>query len=586
MQQVKDILTKQEIEDIRARGYADPVYFLRYMFPDIFTKPIPWFHRGLLAIATRRTDFLLQYGELEKILTHFVWVENAGSPNEISHPLFEAVYNESGAITALNLITTQHVSAIIPRGFSKTTLMGLGVAAWKIYYKEASFILYVSETSTHSEIQLGNLRSQIEENPRLAIIFGNIVPAREDSRKWTNDELHTSTDVYITCRGRGGQIRGLLKDNNRPDLVIVDDLEDEESVQTQEQRYKARRWFFNTLIRVLPRVGDESRARAQIIVIGTLLHNDALMMHLESSPKFTSIRLGAVDKDGDPLWAEAYTLDALAIEKDTYIRSGTLDGYYRELLSDNRTNETAKFNIATITTRIPHPAEVVATAIALDPAISPRRKADFASIGVVSMLSNGVINVRECWAKRGAKPREMLDMFFELEERYQCSKHGIESVAFQVALIHIMQEEMFRVQDNGTRVRRQFSITPITHGINKIVRVEGILQARYASGYIEHSKHFPELMSQLADWPNGKLDCPDAVSMAVALLDPYAAQVASPHHDLASDEYEPLHSIFGGDWRTYKESSNALGLQTKTSKRAAMLERYGRAATQSNLVVH
>jgi hypothetical protein len=52
---------------------------------------------------------------------------------------------------------------------------------------------------------------------------------------------------------------------------------------------------------------------------------------------------------------------------------------------------------------------------------------------------------------------------------------------------------------------------------------------------------------QLLDWPNGKKDYPDALAMAISLLDPYAAQAADPEKDLADDDYEPLDKVL--NWR-------------------------------------
>ena len=68
--------------------------------------------------------------------------------------------------------------------------------------------------------------------------------------------------------------------------------------------------------------------------------------------------------------------------------------------------------------------------------------------------------------------------------------------------------------------------------------MQGALAPRYKAGYVTHERLFPELKTQLLDWPNGKKDCPDAVAMAVTLLDPYAAQAADPEVDLGDDQYE------------------------------------------------
>ena len=62
------------------------------------------------------------------------------------------------------------------------------------------------------------------------------------------------------------------------------------------------------------------------------------------------------------------------------------------------------------------------------------------------------------------------------------------------------------------------------------------------------SHSFPILETQLKDWPNGKRDYPDAVAMAVSLLDDAAPMAGG---DTVSDDLEPLEQVFGGDWRSW-----------------------------------
>jgi hypothetical protein len=97
-------LTSEEIVEIVKNSLTDPVFFCRTFFPNWFTLPMPWFHRGLLAILSRQTDFLLNFGpetwpagesvwderQLDKILRHFVWKPEPEDTNGPVIPLFEA----------------------------------------------------------------------------------------------------------------------------------------------------------------------------------------------------------------------------------------------------------------------------------------------------------------------------------------------------------------------------------------------------------------------------------------------------------------------------------------------------------------
>lgn len=73
-------------------------------------------------------------------------------------------------------------------------------------------------------------------------------------------------------------------------------------------------------------------------------------------------------------------------------------------------------------------------------------------------------------------------------------------------------------------VKAYFEIKGILHQTDeaKHKRIEGVLQPRYAAGYVVHVKTFAEYETALQDWPNSKMDIPDAVAMAVTLLDEFA----------------------------------------------------------------
>lgn len=551
---LKHEFTPEEIQQIYADGYADPVFFARFFFPEKFFKPMPWVHRGILAILTRQTDFLLKYGELDKIVRHFVWKEDPDDENAPEHPLFHLHHDEAGNVVAIDLDVTKFTMLMVPRGFSKTTIAGQLVVIWKIVYKETEFTLFVSESGTHSEMQLNNIRAELEGNERLRAVFGNLVPERSDSRKWTGTEIETTSDITVICRGRGGQVRGLNKESRRPDTVLIDDVEDLESVATEEQRKKTRDWAYGDLLPVLPKVHNPGKPTPTIVALGTLLHKEALLMTFLRDPKWTCIVFGALDKDGEPLWEDAMSKEQLEAERNSYSISGTLDKFYLEYMSKLHDEHSAKFKREKFRYISVLP-DIIGSAIAMDPAISQSRRADYAGIAVVSMSTYGKIIVRDCWLKRGAEPRELVDQFFQMEAAVGgCQYHGIEAIAYQASLIHLMREEMFRPLLPGQSPRNRFEVIPILHNtsVKKEIRVEGVLQPRLANGYIEFERRFPLLESQLVDWPNGKKDGPDVLAMAISLLDPYAAAAVGDGKDLAEDEQPPLDEVMDGEWRTYQ----------------------------------
>ena len=223
---------------------------------------------------------------------------------------------------------------------------------------------------------------------------------------------------------------------------------------------------------------------------------------------------------------------------------GELSGFYMEYFNQLRNEDASKFKESYIIHEpLPSPDEVPFRAIACDPAISEKPGASHFTIAVVGMSKKGLIWVLDVWGGVGIHPRQQVDQYFAYWMKWRPQYAGVESIGYQKALVHLLREEMFRK-------KVYFEITEVKgHDKSKDDRILGILAPRYAAGYVRHRTRFPDLEAQLLDFPNGGKDYPDAVAMAVALLDPYAAQAADPDLDLGDDEYPPLEEEMAGDWR-------------------------------------
>lgn len=556
-------LTPDEALALTKECFADPGLFMRSFLGHWFPKPMPWVHRGMLAILLQKTDWLLNFGkeqwpegegywdekQLSKILRHFVYSLEPEDPLSPKFPLFEAERDDAGNITALHLRSTQRTLAIMPRGVSKTTILN-GSNLYKILYKETEFLVYLSETATHAEMQLDNIKRELESNELMRAVFGNKKPERSASEHWSNWLIETTDGIVVVAKGRGGQVRGLNHKGKRPTDIVFDDVEDKESVATEPQRDKARTWMKADVEPALPQIAKSGR----IVGLGTVIHREGLLLTLAKDPEWITIRFGAKDPDGDMLWNEYMTSEQFDAKRKSFHRIGKLGDFNMEFQSTTKVDaDGAKFP-GPFTIKARNFGEFPARALVLDPAIGQKKDSDYSAFAVVGMTNEGFIHVLDVYMQRGMHPREQIDKFFEMHFFYDCTLHGIEAVAYQKALIHLTREEMFRKgKEHGPKA--YFEIAPILHGNTaKIPRVEGVMSPRYKAGFVTHQRYFPEYEEQLLDWPNGKKDGPDAVAMAVTLLDPFAAFAFDPGDEdpdkLSKDQLPPLEKVFDGEWRS------------------------------------
>ena len=532
-------LTKAEKEDLAARCWRSPVEFCRVFLPDWFPTKMPWVHRGILAILSGQTDFLLDFGpelwrdgeaswtvaDLQKIMTNFVISSNPRDRQAPMVPIFRLDGEK------LILHKSSRTAIVMPRGFGKTTIINAENLR-QATYQALDFFLYLSEAGGHAERQLMTIRTELESNLLLREIFGDHVPSRQDSEKWTDSFIETrGHKVMIGAAGRGGQVRGFAKSAKRPKRIIGDDIEDSESVGSSAQIEKTMNWLKGT---VEPALHRDQSFEGELVLIGTILKNDAMLPSLERDPEWTWIKFSAIDRQGEPLWAYKMSLGDLARTKQSFTAVGQLSAFYLEYMSEARSDESRIFPADKLT-YVHKPIDLFeGVALMMDPAISSAAGADYCAYAVTGIEKTGHIHVIDTYLKKGMTPAEQVEKYFELHFRYcagRPARHGVEAIAYQRALVSIILAEQYqKSQTFGNS--SFFEVIPVTHGRQgKLERVQGVLQPRYWAGYISFESRDPLVEEQLIEWPNSKLDGPDAIAMSIALLDPMAqlnAGVDSP----------------------------------------------------------
>ncbi len=250
-------------------GAIDMEFFGRAYFPHYFSRPSPEFHREL--------DNIWQSGVLKG--------EYPTTP---------------GRIKAISRKTGCRRVVAAPRGHAKSTSLTFKGTIHATVYGYKHYPIIISDSSEQAEGFLDNIRVEFEENEALREDFGNLA-----GKVWRSNVLITKTNIKIEAIGSGKKIRGRKHRNWRPDLLVLDDIENDENVRTPEQRSKLENWF----LKAVSKAGDDY---TDIIYIGTLLHYDSLLAKTLKNPGYEAIKYKAVisfSKEDDlwKEWEEIYT---------------------------------------------------------------------------------------------------------------------------------------------------------------------------------------------------------------------------------------------------------------------------------------
>lgn len=202
--------------------------------------------------------------------------------------------------------TPDNVANAAPRGNAKSTIWSFALPIWVAVFKKKHYIIIVSDTADQANDFLSNIRNELEDNEKLAEDFGIL-----KGLIWTTSDIILHGDeVRIQALGAGKKIRGRRYKQWRPDLIICDDLENDENIQSPEQRKKMEVWHS----KALSKAGDE---RTDKIVIGTVMHYDSLLNKLLKNPVYHTQKYQSVIQwSNSPLWDQWEKLVTNLEDKD------------------------------------------------------------------------------------------------------------------------------------------------------------------------------------------------------------------------------------------------------------------------------
>ena len=129
------------------------------------------------------------------------------------------------------------VNIQLPRDFAKTSILRALIAK-RIGYGVAHTILYVGKSEAAAIRSISWLRGQLENNRHYTIAFNLTAGKKQQDVEL---EVWHGTDKYpiwLMAAGVGGSIRGINRDDFRPDLIVLDDVLADDNSATEEQREK------------------------------------------------------------------------------------------------------------------------------------------------------------------------------------------------------------------------------------------------------------------------------------------------------------------------------------------------------------
>ena len=302
---------------------------------------------------------------------------------------------------------------VAPRGHAKSTALTHVFTLATALFRQETYMILVGSNEEMAIEALGDIARELRENELLIEHFeikGFAVDAKTDIIV----QLADGHEFRIIARGSGQKMRGRKWKGKRPGLIICDDLEDDEQVESADRRQKFRKWFNRALIPAMRRGG-------KVRIHGTILHEDALLARLQKDSEWGALFFKAhegFDDFSNILWPEQFTEQALRAIRQRYINDMDPPGYSQEYLNDPFDNSEAYLRKDDFIGMTLDDFDVVGkVCIGVDFAVSKKDKANRSSFTTGSLGADNIIRIIDQVVGR-MDSGEIIEEMFSLQERH------------------------------------------------------------------------------------------------------------------------------------------------------------------------
>lgn len=187
------------------------------------------------------------------------------------------------------------------RAHAKSTHIGVLIPLWLKLQGAFKVMVIVGKSQDMAVRLLGDLQIELSYNERYIADFGTQVKQGE----WEDTHFVTQDNTAFFALGRGQSPRGMKYAGNRPDYVVVDDIDDDELVRNPARVKQVMEWLMSAVYNTM-RGGN-----GRFIVVGNRIGKHSVVAYLSEHPVFHHSQVNALNSKGKPAWEAHYSVAQL-----------------------------------------------------------------------------------------------------------------------------------------------------------------------------------------------------------------------------------------------------------------------------------
>lgn len=345
----------------------------------------------------------------------------------------------------------------LPRGFGKTTLIKIFVIYCLLFTKK-KFILIIASTGPLAQNILADVMDMLNE-PNIKATFGDWSVGVEKETQELKKFGFRGRNIILAAIGAEGSLRGLNLKNERPDVMIFEDIQTREQADSETQSKHLEDWMVGTAMKA------KSPKGCMFLFVANMYPTDhSILRKLKKNPMWTKFIAGGILEDGTSLWEDLQPITQLLAEFENDFSMGKAEIFFSEVLNDENAAVNNLVDLSALRDPPMEDGDIAAGKfIVIDPA-TDKINSDEVSIGyfevhdarpVLMHIIEGRISPSDCIRKT---------IKLGLEKNCRCII--VESNAYQYSLLHWFGVITESLQITG------FYFEPIYSGVrSKNVRI-------------------------------------------------------------------------------------------------------------------
>jgi hypothetical protein len=203
-----------------------------------------------------------------------------------------------------------------------------------ILFTDKRFILIICENSSKAVNILSDIADMLNEE-NIKKTFGDWRLGIETDRQELKKFGFRGRNIILLAVGADSGIRGITLKNERPDVMLFDDIQSRECADSQVQSEALERWMVGTAMKA-----KSPRGCLFLFTANMYPTKWSILRKLKSNPNWIKFIAGGILANGESLWEDLQPINQLMKEYENDLSMGKPEIFYAEVLND----ETASSN--------------------------------------------------------------------------------------------------------------------------------------------------------------------------------------------------------------------------------------------------